>query len=256
MKTLTLNDYGKATFRWKTDDDFYYEVYYDNDDYVDNPFLLNASYILRSKYLSERNQTHDLYVDDVNILPSTSDQYKIQERFYTSGSQTIFGNKKIIKANLTPTNMNDQISNVSIYYIDKDNSTGTGSENLILFKDDYSQLPRGPLGSNVGAHTEYHYLHEAKPKGNWAISTFRHNLSESWFVRKTGDQKVLSQKAINPNNHWHPMIVTGDVLWENYTVKTSFVSLDKDKQCGVAFRYNNDRCYYFLGVKKDTAYFL
>ena len=25
----------------------------------------------------------------------------------------------------------------------------------------------------VGAHTEYHYLPEAAPKGNWAASTFR-----------------------------------------------------------------------------------
>ena len=46
---------------------------------------------------------------------------------------------------------------------------------IILFTDDFNNLPRGPIGSDVGAHTEYHFLHEAKPKGQWAISTFRYN---------------------------------------------------------------------------------
>ena len=133
-------------------------------------------------------------------------------------------------------------------------SCATQEQEVLLFSDDYSQLPRGPLGSNVGAHTEYHYLHEAKPKGNWAISTFRHNLSESWFVRAVNGQKVLFQKATNPNDHWHPMIVAGDQLWENYSIQTSFCTLDKKKQAGVAFRYRNDRCYYVLGVKENTAF--
>lgn len=55
-------------------------------------------------------------------------------------------------------------------------------EKGMLFSDNYTALPRGPLGSNVGAHTEYHFLHEAKPKGNWAISAFRHNVPESIVV--------------------------------------------------------------------------
>ena len=50
------------------------------------------------------------------------------------------------------------------------------------------------------------------------------------------------------------MVVAGDLLWENYTVNTSFSSLEKEKPCGVVFRYNNDRCYYFFGVKQDTAF--
>ena len=162
LKTLTLNDYGKATFRWKTDSDFYYKVYYDNDDYVDNPFLLNESYILRSKYLSERFQTHDLYVNNVNLYPSTYEEYKVQERFYTDGSQTDFSNKKIIKANITLTNMNDQISNVSIYYIDKDNSTGIGDENLILFKDDY----------DFGTQNDFFSLDMIKIENSKLISEF------------------------------------------------------------------------------------
>ena len=133
---------------------------------------------------------------------------------------------------------------------------GSCSQNdkAVLLSDDYSLLPRGPLGSHVGAHTEYHYLHEAKPKGNWAISTFRYNLPESWYVRAIDGQKVLFQKETNPNIHWHPMVVAGDEFWKNYSLKTSFNVLDKKKQSGVVFRYKNDRCYYTLCTKNDTAY--
>ena len=136
LKTLILDDEGKATFRWKTDTDFYYEVFYDNDDYSGSPFLLNQSYIYRSVYLSEKFQSHNISINDVNIAPKTASRYEMHEFIYTGGAD-IFSNEKLLKANISLTDMNDHISNVSIYYIDKNNSTGTGNENLILFKDDY-----------------------------------------------------------------------------------------------------------------------
>ena len=125
---------------------------------------------------------------------------------------------------------------------------------VVLFADDFSELTRGPLGANVGAHTEYHYYHEAKPKGNWAISNFGTNLQESWYVRKTDDRKFLYQKGINTSKHWHPIVVAGDEMWENYKVRTSFAPENKEKQSGIVFRYRNDRCYYALVTKQDTVY--
>jgi len=136
LKTLNLDDEGKATFRWQTEPDFYYQVYYKNDDYRASPVLLNESYIYRSDYLSKKFQSFNISVDNVNIAPKTESRYDLQEVIYSGGS-SVFSNEKIVKVNITLTNMNDQISNISIYYIDKDNSTGIGDENLILFKDDY-----------------------------------------------------------------------------------------------------------------------
>jgi rhamnogalacturonan endolyase len=133
-------------------------------------------------------------------------------------------------------------------------SCNQGNNKVILFSDDYSTIPRGPMGSDLGAHTEYHYLHQAKPKGNWAISTFRNNLPSSWDVRIINKKKVLLQNGVNTNKHWHPMVVAGDILWQDYTIHTSFNPLGKEKQCGIVFRYNNDRCYYLLGVRQDTAF--
>lgn len=110
-------------------------------------------------------------------------------------------------------------------------------------------MPRGPLGSGAGAHTEYHYLPEAAPVGNWAISTFRYNLPESWYIRETEKGRTLVQDEINPDRHWHPMVVAGDPLWKDYTAELIFEPADLQEQCGLVFRYRNDRCYYFFGIR-------
>ena len=125
-------------------------------------------------------------------------------------------------------------------------------KNILLFTDNYRSLHLGPLGSSYGARTEYHYLVEAAPKGNWAVSTFRYNLPQSWFVREIEGQRVLYQNGRNPDKHWHPMVIAGNSLWKNYTIHGSFKPMNNKEQCGIVFRYLDDRCYYFFGVKNDT----
>ena len=44
------------------------------------------------------------------------------------------------------------------------------------------------------------------------------------------------------------MIVAGDAAWRDYTCRVRFSPQSADGQCGVVFRYRNDRCYYFAGV--------
>jgi len=137
LSKLTLSSQGKATFRWTSASYYYYEVYYNNEDYNDYPFLVSYGYIYRSDYETSKSQTHIINVDNVNQAPSSESRYFVSEYIYTNGSRTVFGNKKIIKANITLTTMNDQIQDVTIYYIDKNNDTGVGNENLIYFNDDY-----------------------------------------------------------------------------------------------------------------------
>lgn len=127
------------------------------------------------------------------------------------------------------------------------------NKRIILLADDYLQLQRGPLGSSYGAQTEYHYLPEAAPKGNWAVSTFRYNLPQSWYLREIDKKRVIYQNGLNNDIHWHPMIITGSEFWQNYNFGSSFRAESKEFQCGVIFRYQNDRCYYFFGLKDDTV---
>jgi rhamnogalacturonan endolyase len=125
---------------------------------------------------------------------------------------------------------------------------------IVLLDDNYQSMQRGPLVTDYGARTEYHFFPEAAPKGNWAVSTFRYNLPPSWYIRETDGQRVMYQKGVNPDLHWHPMVIAGNELWKDYTIRISFLPLHKEYRCGIVFRYQNDRCYYLLGVKNDTAF--
>jgi hypothetical protein len=130
------------------------------------------------------------------------------------------------------------------------------SQPVVLLDEDFSELPCGPLAYDVGAHTEYHFLPEAGPKSTWAVSTFRYNLPPSWEIRSQKDRKILVQKSQNPNNHWHPMVVTGSPYWSDYTVEFHFEPEKTNSRNGLVFRYQNDRQYYFLGIDQNELVLL
>ncbi len=138
LDTLLLDDNGKATFRWINKASYYYTVYYDNNDYSSDfsPKVLNQSIIMRTGYESVKEQNHLIKVNQTNSA-QPGNRYLINKKIYTNGSETEFGNKKIITVNLTLVDMEDYLKNVSIYYIDGDDSTGTDNENLIYFEDNY-----------------------------------------------------------------------------------------------------------------------
>ncbi|WP_423127374.1 hypothetical protein [Gaoshiqia sp. Z1-71] len=123
----------------------------------------------------------------------------------------------------------------------------------ILLNEDFSQQVPGPLLTDLGAHTEYHYLPEARPRSNWVVSTFRYNLPASWEIRKNGHgQNMMVQTATNHNSHWHPMVITGSPFWTNYTLEATFRPGNLRNRNGIVFRYQNDRCYYFLGMDNNA----
>jgi rhamnogalacturonan endolyase len=129
--------------------------------------------------------------------------------------------------------------------------------NQVLLKDDFSALDTGLFSAPVGAHTEYHYLSEAAPKGNWVVSSFASGdeWGSAWQVKPSGTGKAMCQTFMNRSQHWtHPMIIAGDSLWRNYTMKVTFKPESDSQYSGVAFRYRNDRCFYFFGIKDSAVY--
>jgi rhamnogalacturonan endolyase len=118
-----------------------------------------------------------------------------------------------------------------------------------LLYDDYRGLKRGSLSTDLGAYTEYHYLPEAAPKGNWAVSNDR----GWWAVHEADGERFIYQSRMDDINYSHPMIITGDQFWKDYKFAVCFVPESKKYQSGVVFRYQNDRCYYFFGVEGDKA---
>jgi hypothetical protein len=129
---------------------------------------------------------------------------------------------------------------------------------VVLFEDDFSELPPGYLSTDLGPLTEYHYVPRAGQKGKWTISSFgkQQQYHTAWEVVADSAEQFLRQNFYavdahkNPvNPHFHAMIVGGDSIWHNYTVSFSFRPQEIMDKCGLAFRYQNDRCYYFFGME-------
>ncbi len=130
----------------------------------------------------------------------------------------------------------------------------SGSSNAVLLDDDFSALDPQMISAPVGPHTEYHYLPEAAPVGNWAVScfTWEKPAQKAWWIQREDDgSHVLAQRFDSKEmTHTHPMVVTGDTLWTDYDVVVRW-ALDSEREgrSGVVFRYRNDRSYYFFGFE-------
>jgi len=129
----------------------------------------------------------------------------------------------------------------------------------VLLDDDFNRLRPGMFSAGViGAHAEYHYVHETAPQGNWVVSCFTSGTPEqrAWWVTAEDGDAMLSQTIYYRRTHSHPFVCTvarGSEFWKDYTVSARFAPESDKGQSGVAFRYRNDRCYYFFGVKGSKA---
>ncbi|TFG24327.1 MAG: hypothetical protein EU529_04495 [Promethearchaeota archaeon] len=134
LGNLTLDSIGTATFRWLNVSSYYYEIYYNNTDYAGIPIKLNESIIYRSDYVkaNEKFKTHTFDVNKTNITPGGT-TFEVNQYLYTNGSTREIGNKKIINFTVILENMEEYLTNVSIYYINKANST---AGNLIFTEID------------------------------------------------------------------------------------------------------------------------
>ncbi|MHC4353231.1 MAG: hypothetical protein ACYS0H_10995, partial [Planctomycetota bacterium] len=129
----------------------------------------------------------------------------------------------------------------------------------VLLDDDFDGLRPGMFSAGViGAHAEYHYVHETAPQGNWVVSCFTSGTPEqrAWWVTSEGGDAMLCQTIYYKRTHSHPFVcavVDGGEYWKDYTVSARFAPESDKGQSGIAFRYRNDRCYYFFGVKGGKA---
>ncbi|GAH71888.1 unnamed protein product, partial [marine sediment metagenome] len=140
LANLTLNkEYGTQTFRWvNTSDDakYYYEVYYENADYEQPRTLVNKSYVDRNYYLNNKKNVNSqqTFVKEANIEDPIDPKYRINHYFYTSDSNsTHIGNVKLINTTINLFNMDDDLTDISIYNINK-----IGQADELLYNDTFS----------------------------------------------------------------------------------------------------------------------
>lgn len=134
--------------------------------------------------------------------------------------------------------------------------SGNLSQTLLL-EDEFDQLPAGFISSGTGALTEYHYLPGSGQSGPWTVSSFswQEGYHTAWEIVEGEEGNFLRQNFHNVNeyleplhNHTRPMIVAGDSIWHDYKVEFAFSPMELMDQCGLVFKYKNDRCYYFYGM--------
>ncbi|HEC39097.1 MAG TPA: hypothetical protein ENI29_12730, partial [bacterium] len=125
LVNLTLDSNGKATFRWKNQSSYYYEVYYDNIDYNLNPTQLNSSWIKRDNYdtVGKKIRKHSVLLN--STIPKDAPTFTVNETFYTNGSRTELGNKMInsAKINITTPRATTTVTSISVYYLDENGYT-------------------------------------------------------------------------------------------------------------------------------------
>ena len=134
------------------------------------------------------------------------------------------------------------------------------SRPVTLFHDDFSGYTVGDLMPHVGPHTEYHYMIEAQPQGAWTMTAFQSRWTDTaWKIQFSPldpSVKMMSQ-TINSRAAWtHPMLVAGDSLWQDYSVEAVMRPHTTQGRTGLAFRYQNDKCYYYFGMQDDRAAFI
>jgi len=131
IANITLNkEFGTQTFRWiniSQDSAYYYEVYYDNEDYVQQHNLVNRSVVNRTDYLNTNlHVMSTILVNETNIHILPIQQYAVEERIYATGSNSSeIGNIKIINTTITLNNMDDDLDKLDIFSIDINNNVST-----------------------------------------------------------------------------------------------------------------------------------
>src|ERR1041385_6607153 len=97
---------------------------------------------------------------------------------------------------------------------------------VALLDDDYRGMNLEMISSGVvGAHTEYHYLPDAAPRGNWVVSCFRTDPSQrAWRLIEEDGERFIWQSYTESDRerpYTHPLLIAGDDLWKDYTDRKS-----------------------------------
>lgn len=124
-------------------------------------------------------------------------------------------------------------------------------DEVLLQKEDFSDFKVGdfPYDPEHSAMGEYHYYPPKGYQGNWYCPITDSELrGPMWMIvlQENGQKAIESQvlKRTRPSA-WN-MVVTGCDDWDDYQVEVELRMLNTSLLCGLAFRYQNSRCFYIL----------
>ena len=123
--------------------------------------------------------------------------------------------------------------------------------NVELFAEDFNSFKIGEFPYDKG-HTamgEYHFMVNDGCAGAWTdpVCNYVYNGSgASWIITEDEGKHFMEQmRMINNKPHkTHPMLITGDELWSNYTVSALVRPLNTSGSIGIGFNCKNSLNLY------------
>ena len=128
----------------------------------------------------------------------------------------------------------------------------------LLFEDEFDHLPLGFISNDNGSLMKHYYIPGSGQSGSWTVSAFGsdQDYHSAWEIMEGDGSNYLRQNyhAVNKDleplsRHIHPMIIAGDSIWHDYKIEFSFSPEQLLDKCGIVFKYQNSRCYYFYGME-------
>ncbi len=120
---------------------------------------------------------------------------------------------------------------------------------VILFEDDFSSFPIGPLpfDREHSAMGEYHYVRQEGYAGQWYDPITNCNYrGPNWIVTAQEGKHFMEQMRVrNPLTHnVCPVLAAGDIDWTDYTVQVQMRALYTGEEAGLLFRYQTSLMHY------------
>jgi len=124
---------------------------------------------------------------------------------------------------------------------------------IVLFKEDFKGFKIGEFPYDKG-HTamgEYHYIVNEGYSGAWVdpVCNYIYNGSgASWIITEDEGKHFMEQMRLidNKPHKTHPMLMTGDMHWRNYTVSAKIRLFNTSGSTGIGFNCKNSLNLYVL----------
>ncbi len=131
-----------------------------------------------------------------------------------------------------------------------------------VFTDGFQELEIGDIPGNYSNNPAIYFDAQNGVIGDWKVASSlrQEGFDRAWEVRNDGEENYLAQTFTNLNRSnaplsliTHPLIISGDSLWMDYTIDVEFTPLAKFDKCGVVFKYRNPTNFFFFGIEGNTV---
>lgn len=130
----------------------------------------------------------------------------------------------------------------------------------VLFQDDFKHFPIGefPYDKNHSAMGEYNYIVNEGYHGGWVDMVCNHTYNgsgASWIITEDEGEHFMEQMRLVDNrpHKTHPMLMTGSLYWNDYTVSARVQALHTGGSTGIGFKCINSLNLYVFVLEDGKA---